>query len=594
MRARSIVAALLLLSGVQMWLLFSRGYYGRIHQLKLLAIVVALSCIPLVYRNVAHVLDALRFPSRRTLAIASILIAAVSSIYLYFDARYQDRTFIPKYHDEFSYMIQTRHVASGRLWAPPHPAAGHFDSFQLITEPVYASIYFPGAAMLYAPGIWLGWPHWVIPLLLSGAVVGMTFRVTAELVDAVAGFLAALMLVALPVFRLQSIMVMAQVPSMFLALVALCAWLRWRRDRSTRWALLIGLALGWAIITRPLDALCVGIPLMIAMLVALHRQSSVKLVRTLVSVALAALPFLLIQLAFNRFVTGSILQSPFDLYAQRSFPQTSYGYHDFDPTVRPWCTLSQKHAYYDTIATPLIRAHHPRAIVTDWRNHKLRHTVLADVPQWLLIALMPVGLLGLTDARRWTVWLTFPLFVALYFPYTFFLPHYPLIAAPAVLLSVALAPEVLCTTWPRARRWLATLATASIAALTVSELPELNRFQRDEWFDAPQLAKIDRALENLERKPAIVLFRFGDKVNSEVEPVYNTDVVWPDLAPIIRAHDLGDEKNAALFRHFAPRSPDRAVYRYDRADDTIRYLGTVRELAPPPLPPGEGGGEGNR
>jgi hypothetical protein len=41
---------------------------------------------------------------------------------------------------------------------------------------------------------------------------------------------------------------------------------------------------------------------------------------------------------------------------------------------------------------------------------------------------------------------------------------------------------------------------------------------------------------------------------------------------------LGDE-NARLFAYYAKRSPGRGVYRYDEKEETLRYLGTVAEMA---------------
>ena len=114
--------------------------------------------------------------------------------------------------------------------------------------------------------------------------------------------------------------------------------------------------------------------------------------------------------------------------------------------------------------------------------------------------------------------------------------------------------------------------------MSISEFAEFNRIVHDEWFDAPQL-RINKVIAELPKKPAIVLFRWSASANSEEEPVYNIDVTWPDRAEVIRAHDLGDARNIELYRYYAQRPPDRAVYRYDRGDDSVTYLGTARELA---------------
>ena len=76
-----------------------------------------------------------------------------------------------------------------------------------------------------------------------------------------------------------------------------------------------------------------------------------------------------------------------------------------------------------------------------------------------------------------------------------------------------------------------------------------------------------------------MLFRYANQANIVLEPVYNIDVAWPDDARAVRAHDLGDALNAKLFLYYAAYQPDRAVYRYDRGDETLTHLGSVAELA---------------
>ena len=86
-------------------------------------------------------------------------------------------------------------------------------------------------------------------------------------------------------------------------------------------------------------------------------------------------------------------------------------------------------------------------------------------------------------------------------------------------------------------------------------------------------------LRRLDHKPAIVLVRYSSRNDAwGQEPVYNTDVAWPDDAPVVRAHDL-NEKNIRLFEYYARRQPQRAVYRFDKSDLSITYLGQVTDLA---------------
>src|SRR5258707_1098487 len=88
-----------------------------------------------------------------------------------------------------------------------------------------------------------------------------------EMVDGLAGALAALLVVSLSWYRMLSIMLMSQLPVLFFGLIMFWAWLRWRSgSRRPGWLLLIGICAGWAAITRPLDAMCFALPIGVAIL----------------------------------------------------------------------------------------------------------------------------------------------------------------------------------------------------------------------------------------------------------------------------------------------------------------------------------------
>src|SRR5688500_786114 len=525
------------------------------------------------------VLERLRHPSPRGKLYAFVAVSILSSLYLTISTIWNGRDLLPKSHDEHSYAIQTQMIARGRLWMPQHDLADFFESFQMLARPVYASIYFPGSALMYAPGVWLGLPPWVMPVIVSGLATGLAYLLATRLIDGVAGLLVVLLLLACQWFRLNATLVMSQPPMMLLGLGMLLAWLRWRETKDVKWAALIGACAGWAAIVRPVDALAFAVPIGVAMLWDFRGLARTRAAAMIGIVILAAAPFLSLQLVLNKGTTGHWLRAPHTLYLERDQPQTTYGFHSPDPQARPHSTLAQKQAYYAKFMVPDVERHQLKnlgSIIIE----RLKLTADVALPTKLLLVFVAAGLFAVRGSPRIVIAAVPVLFFGMSVPYTFYMTHYVIPIVVPLLFLVVLGAERLASWVSNAatRQLASTVAAAVLAVVAVGSLPELNPWVADDMIFAPKTILIRRWIADAVRAPAVVLVRYEPGENTHDEPVYNATVAWPDDAPVIVAHDLGP-RNAELLAYYERVSPGRNYYLIDRATLKPQGPGRAADLA---------------
>ncbi|MCU1329413.1 MAG: hypothetical protein JWN34_4783 [Bryobacterales bacterium] len=210
----------------------------------------------------------------------------------------------PSVSDDFSYLLLGDTLAHFRLANAVHPMHRFFETVFVLQEPAYASIYPLGQGLALAFGQLIFKSPWAGVALSVGlfcaAVYWMLRGWLAPRWALLGGFVAVILFGPLnqwmnnywggAVSAIAGCLVFGALP-------------RLRRGPTTSAALLLGAGLGMQVLTRPYEALLMGICIVPALLRVSGRQLTVA--------ALAVFPALLLTLMQNHAVTGDWLKLPY-------------------------------------------------------------------------------------------------------------------------------------------------------------------------------------------------------------------------------------------------------------------------------------------
>ena len=518
-------------------------------------------------------------PTSRESWLMTGLVMGAAALHLALRMWRGERFLFPIWHDEFSYRLQSVMIAHGRLWATPPadlPAFDRFfDSFHLLVEPVYASIYWPGTALLNAPGVLLGLPIWLTPALLMVVTVGLVYRLAARLVDGLSALAAAVVAMLVLDYDAFGTRLLSQVPMAFVFSLILLIWLNWRetvlRGRSGwAWAIAAGMMLGLGAVTRPADALALSAPVGIAALldlVRMHRLTPAagwrRIAALLACVVIGAAPFLCVQLVLNHGTTGSFFEPPYVRYLTVNQPGTTYAAGDgTNAGVDPFRGVPEKRELHETWLAP---------IAERYKESNPFHLLITErIPPFLEVAMAnPVGTvlffmglwvalggLGRPTSPLWVPAVAVVGFLLIYVPNPVFLSTYSIPATVPGAIVIAAGFRATCSYGSARLRRAVTgaLALTFLVMLLVSIV-------RTVPYGGPKggVEKRLDATRQLARDGRAIVFVPYVPGNPHTQLVYNENAVLPAKADVIWARHLGRE-NRALLDYYRRVQPDRRAY----------------------------------
>ena len=524
---------------------------------------------------------------RRGNLAAACLVGVVAVVWARMQAALQDRTLWPTVHDENSIALQATMLAGGRLWTAAHPLADFFESFFILHEPVYGSMYFPGAALFFTPAMALGLPTWWVPLGLFGLAAALTFELGRRAAGgATAGVVAAAALLVCRVFEDFGTRLSSQLPTALLGLAAVLLWMRWRRDRAWWAALAVGAAAGWAAITRPADALALMLPIGVAMAWQSFRTSWRAAGGALGLLVAGAAPFLSLQVVQNVGMTGDPLEPPYVWYLEKYQPASVYASGERPASAQAAAIeLPQKRDYWQWFIRPEVERDE-RMSPAGRLLTRTESITTAVVPGLLLAPLLAAGVLlapwrpgwfGGDGAALRVVLAMLCCFVVAYALNPIWLYRYVAPAAPLACVLLAAGASAAANVLPRLRPVLAVLVLGG-ALVWLGERMRTYAGEGKEW--PTLMRRVVRTLPGQVETPAVVFVRYASDPTrrdaSQAEPVYNWRTIDPDDGEIVYLHDLPGRRAEALAYYAG-----RRAYLLDRATGELRDLGMAGSTVGP-------------
>ncbi len=190
----------------------------------------------------------------KRMIITAVLLLAVFSVLSFISLHVFGA--YPYSMDEFNYLYQAQIFATGHTSIHVSPKLHDlFELYMLYDNGRLFTKYPPGMSLLLLPGVKLGVPALINPLI---SVISLVFiyLLCAEFAGSFIGFLAAVLVASNVYFLGYAASFFAQPASMCLACIALYCYVRFMRSGRDHFLLYAMLAIAFNFLVRPLDAFC--------------------------------------------------------------------------------------------------------------------------------------------------------------------------------------------------------------------------------------------------------------------------------------------------------------------------------------------------